>query len=44
LAATILALAAEASAVLFVDDVDGSNSGVAIVGRASLVAGGRVIN
>jgi hypothetical protein len=44
LAATTLALAAEALAMLFVDDADGGNSGVAIVGRASLVAGGRVIN
>ena len=32
LAATTLALAAEASAVLFADDADGGNSGVAIVG------------
>ncbi len=44
LVATTLALAAEASAVLFADDADGGNSGVAIVGRASLVAGGGVIN
>ena len=44
LAETALALAAEAAAVLFTDDVDGGNSGVAIVGRASLVAGGGVIN
>ncbi len=44
LAATTLALTAEASAVLFADNADGGNSGVAIVGRASLVAGGGVIN
>jgi hypothetical protein len=44
LAATTLALAAEASAVLFADDADGGNSCVAIVGIASLVAGGGVIN
>ncbi len=44
LAATTLALAADASAVLFADDADGGNSGVAIVGIASLVAGGGVIN
>jgi hypothetical protein len=44
LAATTLALAAEALAVLFADDADGGNSGVAIVGKASLVVGGGVIN
>ena len=44
LAATALALAAEAAATLIADDADGGNSGVAIVGRASLVAGGGVIN
>ncbi len=44
LAATTLALAAEALAVLFADDADGGNSGVAIVVIASLVAGGGVIN
>jgi hypothetical protein len=44
LAATALALAAEAVAVLFADDADGGNSGVAIVGSASLVAGGGAIN
>ncbi len=44
LAATALALAAEAAAVLFADDADGGNSGVAIVGIASLAAGGGLIN
>jgi hypothetical protein len=44
LAATPLALAAEAAAALIADDADGGNSGVAIVGSASLVVGGRVIN
>jgi hypothetical protein len=44
LAATALALAAEAAAVLFANDADGGNNGVAILGRASLVGGGRVIN
>ncbi len=44
LVVTALALAADAAAVLFADDADGSNSGVAIVGRASLVAGGGVMN
>jgi hypothetical protein len=39
LVATALALAAEAVAVLIADDADGGNSGVAIVGRASLLAG-----
>ena len=36
LAATALALAAEAAAALIADDADGGNSGVAIVGSASL--------
>jgi hypothetical protein len=36
LAATALALAAEASAALIADDANGGNSGVAIVGSASL--------
>jgi hypothetical protein len=36
LAATALALAAEAAATLIADDADGGNSGVAIVGSASL--------
>ncbi len=36
MAATALALAAEAAAPLIADDADGSNSGVAIVGSASL--------
>ncbi len=44
LAATALALAAEAAAALIVDDADGGNSGVAIVGSASLAAGDGVIN
>ncbi len=44
LAATALALAAEAAAVLIADDADGGNSGVAIIGSASLAAGGGVIN
>ena len=44
LAATALALAAEAAAALIADDADGGDSGVAIVGSASLAAGGRVIN
>jgi hypothetical protein len=44
LAATALALTAEAAAMLFADDADGGNSGVAIVGRASLLAEGGVIN
>ena len=44
LAATALVLAAEAAAALIADDADGGNSGVAIVGRASLAAGGGLIN
>ncbi len=44
LAATALALAAEAAAALIADNADGSNSGVAIVGSASLTVGGGVIN
>ena len=44
LAATALVLAAEAAAALIVDDAIGGNSGVAIIGSASLTAGGRVIN
>jgi hypothetical protein len=44
LAATALVLAAEASAALIADDTDGGNIGVAIVGSASLAAGGGVIN
>ena len=43
LAATALVLAAEAAAVLIVDDANGGNSRVAIVGRASLTAGGGLI-
>jgi len=43
LAATALVLVAEAAAGLIVDDAIGGNSGVAIVGSASLAAGGRVI-
>ena len=34
---------AEAVAALIADDANGGNSGVAIVGRASLVAGDRLI-
>jgi hypothetical protein len=37
-------LVAEAVAALIADDADGGNSSVAIVGRASLTAGGGVIN
>jgi hypothetical protein len=44
LAATALVLAAEAAAALIVDDAHGGNSGVAIVGIASLAAGGGVFN
>ena len=44
LAATALVLTAEAAAVLIADDAIGGNSGVVIVGSASLTAGGRVIN
>jgi hypothetical protein len=44
LAATSLALAVEAAATLIADDADGGNSGVAIIGSASLTAGGGVIN
>ncbi len=44
LAATALAFTAEAAAVLFANNADGGNSGVAIIGRASLLAGGGVIN
>ena len=44
LAATALVLAAKALALLIADDANGGNIGVAIVGSASLVAGGGVIN
>ena len=44
LAATALVLAAEAAAELIVDDANGSNSGVAIIGSMSLMAGGGVNN
>jgi hypothetical protein len=44
LAATTLVLAAEASAALIVDDADGGNIGIAIVGSSSITAGGGVIN
>ena len=44
LAATTLVLAAEAATVLIVDDADGRNSGIAIIGSASLAVGGGVIN
>ena len=40
LVATTLVLAAEADAALIADDADGSNSGVTIVGSASLAARG----
>ncbi len=43
LVATALVLAAEDAAALIADDADGGNSGVAIVGRASLVAGGGLV-
>jgi len=41
LAATALVLAAEAAAALIADDTIGGNSGVTIVGSASLAAGVR---
>ena len=44
LAVTALVLAAQAAAALIADDANGGNSGVAIVGRASLAAGGGLIN
>jgi hypothetical protein len=44
LAATALALTAEAVAPLVADNADGGNSCVAIVGSASLAVGGGVIN
>ncbi len=44
LAATDLVLEAEAVVVLIADNANGGNSSVAIVGSASLVAGGGVIN
>ncbi len=44
LALTALVLAAEALAALIVDDADGGSSGVAIVGSASLAAGGGLMN
>jgi hypothetical protein len=43
LAATALVLTAEDAAALIADDADGGNSGVTIVGRASLTAGGGLI-
>jgi hypothetical protein len=43
LAATALVLAAEAAATLIADDADGGNSGIPIVGRASLTAGNGLI-
>ncbi len=43
LVVTALVLAAEVAAALITDDADGGNSGVAIVGRASLAAGGGLI-
>jgi hypothetical protein len=44
LAATALVLAAEALPALIADDANDGNIGVAIVGSASLAAGGGVIN
>ncbi len=44
LAATDLVLAAEAVAALIADNADGGNSGIAIVGSASLAARGGLIN
>jgi hypothetical protein len=44
LATTALVLTAEAAAALIADDADGGNSDVPIVGRASLTAGGKLIN
>ena len=44
LVATALVLVAEAAAALIADDADGGNSGVAIIGSASLATGGGVIN
>jgi len=44
LEATAPVLAAEAAAALIADNAIGGNSGVAIIGSASLAAGGRVIN
>ncbi len=44
LEATALVLAAEAAAALIADNAIGGNSGVAIIGSASLAAGDRVIN
>ncbi len=44
LVATALALGAEAAAALIADDADGGNSGVAIIGSASLGVRGEVIN
>ncbi len=44
LTATALVLAAEAAAALIADDTNGGNSDVAIVGIASVTAGGGVIN
>jgi hypothetical protein len=42
LAVTALVLATEAAAPLIADDADSSNSGVAIIGSASLVVGGGI--
>ena len=41
---TALVLAAEAAVALIADNTNGGNSGVAIVGSASLAAGGGEIN
>ena len=40
----LLVLAAEAVATLIADDANGGNGSIAIIGRASLVVGGGVIN
>jgi hypothetical protein len=44
LTATALVFAAEAAAALIADDANGGNSDVAIVGIASVTAGGGVLN
>ena len=44
LAATALVLTAEAAAALIADDTIGGNSGVAIIGSASLAVESKVIN
>jgi hypothetical protein len=42
--AAALVLAAEAATALKADDANGGDGGVAVVGCASLAAGGRLIN